>query len=76
MGCRSDEGRREALNKEFEHCCTFLAEMMEKYGLEVLRDIAADLQYDPETLCYDAERKRLRYETYVKRFMERFKKAA
>ncbi len=75
-GCRSDEGRREALNKEFERCCTFLAEMMEKYGLEVLRDIAADLQHDPETLCYGAEGKRFRCETYMKRFMERFNKAA
>lgn len=53
------------MNKEFERCCTFLAEMMEKYGLEVLRDIAADLQYNPETLCYDAEGIRLRCETYV-----------
>lgn len=23
------------MNKEFERCCTFLAEMMEKYGLEI-----------------------------------------
>ena len=30
--CRSEYGRREDLNKEFERCCTFLAEMMEKYG--------------------------------------------
>ena len=29
------------MNKEFERCCTFLAEMMEKYGALVLRDIAA-----------------------------------
>ena len=28
------------MNKEFERCCTFLAEMMEKYGALVLRDIA------------------------------------
>ena len=76
MGCRSDEGRREALNKEFERCCTFLAEMMEKYGLEVLRDIAVEPQFDSETWHDDAEGKRLRYETYVKRFMERFKKVA
>ena len=76
MGCRSDEGRREVLNKEFERCCTFLAEMMEKYGALVLRDIAVEIQYEPETWCNDAEGKRLRYETYVKRFMERFKKVA
>ena len=36
------------MNKEFERCCTFLAEMMEKYGLEVLCDIAVELQFDPE----------------------------
>ena len=63
------------MNKEFERYCTFLAEMMEKYGLEVLRDIAADLQYDSKTWCDDAEGKRLWYEAYVKRFMERFKKS-
>lgn len=64
------------MNKEFECCCTFLTEMMEKYGALVLRDIAVEIQYDPETWCDDAEGKRLRYETYAKRFMERFKKAA
>ena len=47
------------MNKEFERCCTFLAEMMEKYGLEVLRDIAVELQFDPETWRDDAEEKRL-----------------
>ena len=61
------------MNKEFERCCTFLAEMMEKYGAQVLRDIAVEIQYEPETWCDDAEGKRLRYETYAKRFMERFK---
>ena len=45
------------MNEEFERCCTFLAEMMEKYGLEVLRDIAVELQFDPETWHDDAERK-------------------
>ena len=50
------------MNKEFERCCTFLAEMMEKYGLEVLRDITVELQFDPETWHDDAEGKRLRYE--------------
>ena len=53
------------MNKEFERCCTFLAEMMQKYGLEVLRDIAVELQFDPETWRDDAEGKRLRYETYA-----------
>ena len=64
------------MNKEFERCCTFLAEMMEKYGLEVLRDIAVELQFDPETRCYDAEGKRLRYVAYVKNFQKSFQKAA
>ena len=43
------KGRRKALNKEFERCCTFLAEMMEKYGVQVMRDIAIELQINPET---------------------------
>ena len=47
-----------------------------KYGALVLRDIAVEIQYVPETWCDDAEGKRLRYETYAKQFMERFKKAA
>ena len=69
--CRSEYGRREDLNKEFERCCTFLAEMMEK-----LRDIAVEIQYEPETWCDDAEGKRLRYEAYARRFLKRFEKAA
>ena len=64
------------MNKEFERCCTFLAEMMEKYGLEVLRDIAVELRFDPETWGDDAEGKRHRYEIYAKRFLERFLEAA
>ena len=64
------------MNNEFERCCTFLAEMMEKYGLEVFRHIAVELQFDPETWREDAEGKRLRYETYAKRFLERFLEAA
>ncbi len=64
------------MNKEFERCCTFLAEMMEKYGVQVLRDIAVEIQFDPETWCDDAEGKRLRYEAYAKRFLKRMDKAA
>ena len=67
---------QEVLNKEFERCCTFLAEMMEKYGALVLRDIAVEIQYEPETWCDDAEGKRLRYEAYARRFLKRFEKAA
>ena len=69
-------GRRSSLNKEFERCCTFLAEMMEKYGALVLRDIAVEIQYEPETWGYDAEEKRLRYEAYVKNFQKSFQKVA
>ncbi|MBQ3600241.1 MAG: hypothetical protein II992_03430 [Lachnospiraceae bacterium] len=61
------------MSKEFERCCTFLAEMMEKYGPEVLRDIVEELQLEPETWCDDAEEKRIRYETYVNRLQKRFK---
>ena len=64
------------MNKEFERCCTFLAEMMEKYGREVLRDIVVELQLEPETWRYDAEVKILRYETYVNRFRKRFREVA
>lgn len=64
------------MNKEFERCCTFLAEMMEKYGLEVLRDIAVELQFDPETWHDDAEGKRLRYKAYARRFLEQFLEVA
>ena len=64
------------MNKEFERCCTFLAEMMEKYGLEVLCDIVVELQLEPETWRYDAEGTILRYETYVNRFQKRFRKVA
>ena len=64
------------MNKEFERCCTFLAEMMEKYGALVLRDIAVEIQYEPETWCDDAEEKRLRYKTYVNRLQKRFKEVA
>ena len=46
------------MNKEFERCCRFLAEMMEKYGALVLRDIAVEIQYEPETWCDDAEGKK------------------
>ena len=53
-----------------------VAEMMEKYGALVLRDIAVEIQYEPETWCDDAEGKRLRYEAYARRFLKRLEKAA
>ena len=64
------------MSKEFERCCTFLAEMMEKYGPEVLCDIVEELQLEPETWRDDAEEKRLRYKTYVNRLQKRFKEVA
>ena len=64
------------MNKEFERCCTFLAEMMEKYGVQVMGDIAIAIQFNPETWCYDADGKRLRYVAYVKNFEKSFQKAA
>ena len=69
-------GRRSSLNKEFERCCTFRAEMMGKYGLLVMQDILEELRYDSETWGYDAEGKRLRYVAYVKNFQKSFQKAA
>lgn len=50
--------------------------MLEKYGMEVLRDIVVELQLEPETWRYDAEGKILRYETYVNRFQKRFREVA
>ncbi len=47
------------MSKEFERCCTFLAEMMEKYGVQVMRDMTIEIQYDSETWRFDAEGKRL-----------------
>ncbi len=70
------KGRRKALNKEFERCCTFLAEMMEKYGVQVMRDIAVEIQYEPETWNDDAEGRRLRYEAYARRLLKRMDKVA
>lgn len=70
------KGRRMALNKEFERCCTFLAEMMEKYGVQVMGDIAIAIQFDPETWEFDAEGKRLRCEAYARRFMKQYLRAA
>ena len=69
-------GRRIYLNNEFERCCTFLAEMMEKYGLEVLRDIAVELQFDPETWRDDAEGKKNRFNAYARIYNRVLKKVA
>lgn len=54
------------MNKEFERCCRFLAEMMEKYGVLVLQDIAEEIQFEPDTWYDEVEGRRVRYETYIK----------
>lgn len=48
------------MQKDFERCCHFLAQMMEKYGAEVLRDIAVEIQYEPELLGLDVDGKKSR----------------
>ena len=63
------------MNREFERCCTFLAEMMEKYGVQVLREVAVEIQFEPELWKSDAEKKKPRYVVYVKKFAEQCKKA-
>ena len=45
--------------------------MMEKYGAQVMRDIIAEIQYEPETWRNDAEG-RFRFVTYALVFMKRF----
>lgn len=64
------------MNKDFERCCSFLAEMMKKFGALVLKDLAVAIQYEPETWQYDAEEKRLRCEAYARRLMNRYTKVA
>lgn len=64
------------LNKEFERCCRFLAEMMEKYGHLVLRDIWEEAKYEPETWYYDAEGKKNRFEAYANKYKSIIQKVA
>lgn len=35
-------------NASFERCCNFLLEMMEKYGIEVLKEIEAEKESNIE----------------------------
>jgi hypothetical protein len=60
------EIRRCTLNKEFERCCRFLAEMMEKYGVLVLQDIVVEIRFEPDTWHDEVEGRRVRYATYIK----------
>lgn len=64
------------MQKDFERCCHFLAQMMEKYGAEVLRDIAVEIQYEPELWVLDVDGKKSRLIAYVKGFAECQKSAA
>lgn len=64
------------MQKDFERCCHFLAQMMEKYGAEVLRDIAVEIQYEPELWVLDGDGKKSRLVAYVKGFAECQKSAA
>ena len=50
--------------------------MMEKYGVQVIGDIAIAIQFDPETWEFGAEGKRLRCEAYARRFMKQYLRAA
>ena len=53
------------MNKEFERCCRFLAEMMEKYGVLVLQDIVMEMQFESDTWYDEVESRRVRYKTYI-----------
>ena len=64
------------MQKDFEWCCHFLAQMMEKYGAEVLRDIAVEIRYEPELWDVDMDGKKSRLVAYVKGFAEYQKRAA
>ena len=50
--------------------------MMEKYGAEVLRDIAVEIQYEPELWVLDVDGKKSRLVAYVKGFAEYQKRVA
>lgn len=64
------------MQKDFERCCHFLAQMMEKYGAEVLEEIAAELEFEPELWVMDADGKRSRLVDYAKGFALYQKRAA
>ena len=64
------------MQKDFERCCHFLAQMMEKYGMEVLVEIAAELEFEPELWVMDVDGKKSRLIAYARRFVPYQKKAA
>ena len=64
------------MQKDFERCCHFLAQMMEKYGAEVLEEIAVELKFEPELWVLDVDGKKSRLVAYVKGFSPYQKRAA
>lgn len=64
------------MQKDFERCCHFLAQMMEKYGAEVLEEIAVELKFEPELWVLNVDGKKSRLIAYVKGFAEYQKRAA
>ena len=64
------------MQKDFERCCRFLAQMMEKYGAEVLEEIAVELKFEPEHWVLNVDGKKSRLIAYVKGFAEYQKRAA
>lgn len=64
------------MQKDFERCCHFLTQMMEKYGAEVLAEIAAELELPPELWVMDADGKKSRLVAYARRFVPYQKKVA
>jgi len=50
--------------------------MMEKYGAEVLAEIEAELEFEPELWVMDADGKKSRLVAYARRFVPYQKKAA
>ena len=53
-------------NAEFEQFIDFLAEMLEKYGKEVLAEIDTDRESLPADFCYQVNIN-LKYDGYIKR---------
>lgn len=64
------------MQKDFERCCRFLAQMMEKYGAEVLEEIAVELKFEPELWVLNVDGKKSRLIAYVKGFAEYQKRTA
>jgi hypothetical protein len=64
------------MQKDFERCCQFLAQMMEKYGAEVLAEITVELKFEPELWILDVDGKKSKLVAYAKGFARYQKKVA